>query len=127
MVTSFFTPCSPILSANSPKNDPPEPGEHLYNVPASSGGRAAAVWGEKDERKASLARPQPQQSPRRGGDSGSDLWSGDQLSGSSGVSTGGGGALEAVSVTNMIQPRRVLMQQSRCSFKTCMHCSDVLT
>ena len=64
MVTSFFTPCSPILSANSPKNDPAEPGEHLYNVPASSGGRAAAVWGEKDERKASLARPQPQQSPR---------------------------------------------------------------
>ena len=47
MVTSFFTPCSPILSANSPKNDPAEPGEHLYNVPASSGGRAAAVWGEK--------------------------------------------------------------------------------
>ena len=92
MVTSFFTPCSPILSANSPKNDPAEPGEHLYNVPASSGGRAAAVWGEKDERKASLARPQPQQSPRRGGDSGSDPWSGDQLSGSSGVSTGGGGS-----------------------------------
>ena len=112
MVTSFFTPCSPILSANSPKNDPAEPGEHLYNVPASSGGRAAAVWGEKDERKASLARPRPQQSPRRGGDSGSDLWSGDQLSGSSGVSTGGGGAREAVSVTIMIQ-------QSRCSDKTC--------
>ena len=120
MVTSFFTPCSPILSANSPKNDPAEPGEHLYNVPASSGGRAAAVWGEKDERKASLARPQPQQSPRRGGDSGSDLWSGDQLSGSSGVSTGGGGAREAVSVT-------IMVQQSRCSHITCMHCSDVLT
>ena len=112
MVTSFFTPCSPILSANSPKNDPAEPGEHLYNVPASSGGRAAAVWGEKDERKASLARPQPQQSPRRGGDSGSDLWSGDQLSGSSGVRQGERGAREAVRVTNMVQ-------QSRCSHKTC--------
>ena len=47
-------------------------------------GRAAAVWGEKDERKASLARPQ--QSPSRGGDSGDDPGSDDQLSGSRRVS-----------------------------------------
>ena len=58
-------------------------------------GRAAAVWGEKDERKASLARPQ--QSPSRGGDSGDDPGSDDQLSGSRGVST----AWEAVSVVSL--------------------------
>ena len=95
MVTSFFTHCSPILSANSPKNDPPEPGEHLYKCRQVSGGRGAAVWGEKDERKASLARPQ--QSPSRGGDSGDDPGSDDQLSGSRGVST----AWEAVSVVSL--------------------------
>ena len=43
MVTSFFTHCSPILSANSPKNDPPEPGEHLYKCRQVSVGRAAAL------------------------------------------------------------------------------------